>query len=184
MTISKTRIAAGFGRILAISALALGVTATTSTTASADFRGGGAMFAFTEVCQPFLGWGPQSVVEVQTRYLDTRIPRPNGQTPASSEVTLAMPSGALHFSLWQAPFTEDGPGVFRGSVGRGIFSQFTFMSPRPRMRVVSNRVVSRIDPNGPETLENARSVVLRLRIQNPYGVQGCAFTVSAVMVRI
>ena len=181
MTISLTPIAAGFGRMLAISALALGVTA---TAASANFRGGGTMFQFTEACQEPLGWGPNSVAEVQARYVDTRIPQPNGSERMTSEISLALPSGGFNFALWQAPFTEDGPGAFRGATGRGIFSEFTFMSPRPRMRVVHNRIISRIDPDGPETLENARSVVLRLRIQQPFGIDGCAFTVAAAMRRM
>lgn len=180
MTISIKRIAAGFGRNLAVSAFALGVTA---TAASANFRGGGAMFAFTEQCAP-IGWSPNTVVEVQTRYVDTRILLADGQERMASEVTLAMPSGAMNFSFWRGGFVEGDSTAFLGAAGRGMFTQFTFMFPRPRMRVVFNRVVSRIDPNGPDTLANARSVVLRLRVQNPYGVEGCAFTVSAALRRV
>ncbi|MCC6000356.1 MAG: hypothetical protein JJU19_05750 [Pararhodobacter sp.] len=180
MTNSITRTAASLGRMLAVSVLALGVT---STAALANFRGGGAMFAFTEACQQPVGWGPDAVVTVQARYVDTAIPLPDGAQRMASEMSIAIPAGALNLSRWQASFVEGGPTEFLGATGRGIFSQFAFHRPRPRFRVVLNRVVSRIDPAGPDTLQNARSVVVRLRVQNLFGVQGCAATVTAAMRR-
>lgn len=153
-------------------ALALTISA---SAAWADFRGAGAVFGYSD-CAPV--WGPDTVSAVRVRYDDTAV----SPGLAASQVTIAFASGTFHYALWQRSFEEIG-NFFLGGAGRSTFTRFNFATNRPQIRTVQRRVVTRINPEGPATIENAASIVLRLRIQNFADIPGCAATIAATMYR-
>jgi hypothetical protein len=157
--------------LAATAALTLGTGA-----AQADFRGGGALFAFTDACAQH-GWAVGGAVPARIRYAASE-DNPGGAPP--SQVTIAFATGTEHFSLW-GPFLPST--TFSGAAGRQIWSFFTFYSNAPRIRTVQRVVTQRINPVLPATIPNASEVVLRLRIQNFNNLVGCAVTMSATLRR-
>jgi hypothetical protein len=135
------------------------------------------VFGFTEACSAH-GFQTNGAIGVNVRYVDTE----DDRNQNSSQVTIAMPSGTFHYALWQSPMAETGTN-FLGGAGRSTFTVFHFAANRPQIRVLQRRVVSLVDPGASPTIENARSVVLRLRIQNFSDLPGCAATLAATMRR-
>jgi len=157
------------GRAVALSGL---FAALSLSAARADFVGGGTVFAVTDACAPV--WTPGRVYPTHVRYAPSE---DLGQPP--SHVTLAFPTGTEHFSLW-GPMTPSGT-VFRRAAGRQTWNRFVFYSNEPMMRVVQRTVTRTLDPQEPATIENAREIVVRLRINNFSNIPGCAATIAAVL---
>lgn len=154
--------------IVAVPALALGATA-----AQADFRGGGVVFGFTDECQT-AGY-VQNSYATMIRYTASEL---QGRPP--SQMTLAFFTGTEHFSLWGGMGAST---AFLGGAGRRTFTRFAFYGNRPLMRIVQRNITRRVNENGPNTVQNAREVQMRLRIQNFANVRGCAATVVATLRR-
>lgn len=147
--------------------------------ARAQFAGGGSVFGFADACDAGgFPTGAFGVVAVTVRYTDFDL-RPD---LGSSQVTIGFFGGTLHYALWRRPMAEIG-NFFLGGAGRSMFNRFAFAANRPQIRTVQRRVVKRIDPAGPATMENAASIVLRLRIQNFADIPGCTATMAATMLR-
>jgi hypothetical protein len=145
--------------------------------AQADFRGGGSIFAFTDTCAQH-GWPVGSVLPVRVRYAASE-DNPGGAPP--SQVTVAFPTGTEHFTLW-GPFTAST--TFAPAAGRQIWSFFVYYATAPRLRTVQRAILQRINPAGPDTIPNAREIVLRQRIQNFNNLPGCAVTVASTLRRV
>jgi len=160
-------------RILAMAGTAILVSA---GAAQADFRGGGVAFAFTDACSAG-GWPVGSAMPARIRHSASE---DNAGGAPPSQITLAFPTLTEHYSLWGA-FTPSTS--FFGAAGRQVGSFFVFYPQRPLIRVVQRVVTERINPSGPATIQNAREIVLRLRIQNFGNVSGCAATVTASLHR-
>jgi hypothetical protein len=156
--------------ILPLVALALSVTA-----AHADFRGGGSVFGFTDTCAQH-GWPTTGSRAVRVRYSASE-----DFNEPPSQVTLAFGTGTEHFALW-GPFNPSGS--FFGAAGRQTWTRFVFYPTRPLVRVVQRQIVEKISASGPDTIQNARVVVLRMRIQNFNNLPGCAVTLTALMRRV
>jgi hypothetical protein len=163
----------GLKRLLAAAGAAVLLSA---GTAQADFRGGGAVFGFTDSCAAG-GWPVGSMMPVRIRHSASE-DNPGGAPP--SQITLAFPTLTEHYSLWGA-FTPS-PSFF-GAAGRQVGSFFVFYPQRPLIRVVQRAVTERMNPSGPVTVQNARELILRLRIQNFGNLSGCAATVTASLRR-
>jgi hypothetical protein len=144
--------------------------------AQADFRGGGALFGFTNICTQH-GWPVGGVSPVRVRYAASE-DNQNGSPP--SQVTLSFATGTEHLSLW-GPFVPSA--TFSGAAGRQIWSFFTFYSNAPRIRTVQRTILRQVNNSGPATIPNAQEVLLRLRIQNFNNLAGCAATLAAVLSR-
>jgi hypothetical protein len=147
--------------------------------AMADFRGGATVFDPTSECG---GWPPARGDIFIARYQSSEV---QGYLPSS--LTLSGPGGAINIGLWGAMVPSQG---FTPVQMRWMFTGFFIHMgnlntnpPGPRVRVVSRRITERLNPSGPETVENAREVVLRLRVQNFDFKAGCAVTVAATMRR-
>ena len=154
--------------------------ATNPDAARAQFAGGGSVFGFTDACDAGgFPTGAFGVVAVTARYTDLEL-MPELR---SSQVTIGFFGGTLHYAVWQSPLAEIG-NFFLGGAGRSMVTRFDFAANRPQIRTVQRRVATRIDPAGPATLDNAASVVLRLRIQNFADIAGCAATLAATMHRL
>jgi hypothetical protein len=164
----------GVGQLAAAvcTAFALGAGA-----AQADFRGGGVVFGFTDICAQH-GWPVGSSTPAQVRYAASE-DNPGGVPP--SEVTISFPTGTEHLLLW-GPLVPST--AFGGAAGRQIWGFFTFYANAPRIRVVQRVVTQRINPAGPATIPNAREVLVRLRVQNFNNLVGCAVTVTATLNRV
>jgi len=158
---------------------ALVIMVSSAGVAVADFRGGATVFDPTPDCG---GW-PQARGEVfLARYESSEI---QGYLPSS--LTLGTHSGAINIGLWGAMTPSQG---FTPVQMRWMFTGFFLhmgnlntTPPGPRVRVVSRRITERLNPAGPESVENAREIVLRLRVQNFNFQAGCAVTVAATMRR-
>jgi hypothetical protein len=145
--------------------------------AQADFRGGGALFGFTDVCAQH-GWNVSGTHSIRARHAASEN-NPGGAPP--SQITIAFPSGTEHFSVW-GPLTPSGS--FFGAAGRQTWTFFSFYNTRPLIRTVSRIVTERVDPAGPATVQNAQELLLRLRIQNFNNLSGCSATVVATLRRV
>lgn len=152
----------------AVPLLALGTTA-----AQADFRGGGAVFGFSDACSA--GGHDQNAQGVRIRYSASEF---LGNPP--SEMTVAFFTGTEHFTLW-GPMGAGSD--FLGSAGRQTFTRFVFYDNRPRMRIVQRNITRRVNESAPATLQNALEIQMRLRIQNFGNVSGCAATIAATLRR-
>jgi hypothetical protein len=145
--------------------------------AKADFRGGGALFGFTEACTQH-GWRVAGTYSIRVRHAASE---DNAGGAPPSQVTLAFPAGTEHFSVW-GPLTPST--VFNGAAGRQTWTFFTFYNNRPLIRTVSRIVTERVNPAGPATVHNARELLLRLRVQNFNNLAGCSATVVATLRRV
>lgn len=153
-------------------ALALGTGA-----AQADFRGGGAVFDFTPSCAQG-GWPMGSTIPARMRHSASE---DAAVGLATSQITVAFGHLTEHYSLSGA-FE---PSVsFVGAVGRQAGAFFVVYPERPLIRVVQRSVVQHVDPAGPNTVQNARALVLRLRIQNFGNIPACEATIAANLVRM
>jgi len=145
--------------------------------AMADFRGGGILFGFTQECAAD-GWPVGGTITVLARYRDITL-TPQDQ---ASQLNLFLRSGgAINLSLWNTQM-EPTPN-FRRMTGRTIFGTFRFASNQPQVRVLVREIVTRLNPAGPATLANARSVAMRARIANFSDTVGCGVTFAGVMRR-
>jgi len=143
--------------------------------ASADMRGGGIVYNFTDQCQ---GWPIGSADMFRARYRASEL---YGRPP--SAVTLTFSDGAMMVALWgdMNPSSQ-----FRGGSIRYMFTGFQYQGGsqrRPLVRVVARTVTRRIDPSRDDSLANARELTLRLRIQNFDNIAGCSATVVATFRR-
>jgi hypothetical protein len=168
---------ASISRRLAVGVLAVvaGVVLSVAP-AKADFRGGGIINNFTEQCPDY--WPRNGTDIVRARYRASEV---FGNFPSS--VTLAFTTGSMQVSLW-GPMTPS-QSFFGGSM-RYMFTEFFFQPGGPvgpRVRVVQRLVTERLNPSGPNTVENARELVLRLRVQNFDGTPGCAVTIATTLRR-
>lgn len=161
-----------FSRLVAVSLAGLFMSA---TVAQADFRGGGVLFGFSDVCATH-GWVVNGSVPVRTRYT----PAEDVSAPPS-QVTIAFPTGTEHISQWGNMVPSNS---FLGVAGRQIWSRFSFYETRPLVRVVQRVITQRINAGQPESIQNAREIVLRLRIQNFNNLPGCTAVLAATMRRI
>lgn len=153
--------------------LALAVTA---GTAAADFRGGGALVEMTEACSQH-GWPVGRALEVVVRHRPVEM---NGPDVPFSQITMYFNDYTEHLAVWQ---TFASTTLSYDALGRGVGTWFGIHPLWPRVRPVQRRIISRVDPLGPETVQNAREMVLRLRISNFNSLQGCAATLVATVVR-
>jgi len=156
--------------VLPLVALALSVAG-----AQADFRGGGSIFAFSETCAQH-GWPVSGARAVRARYAASE-----DFNEPPSQVTLDFGAGTEHFAL-RGPLTPSGS--FFGAAGRQIWTRSVLYPTRPLIRVVQRQIVEKIDTAGPETIQNARVILLRMRIQNFNNLPDCAVTVAALMHRL
>lgn len=163
---SLTEISRGFGFVCLAFALSAGM-------AQADFRGGGALFAFTSACGG-AGWPVGGSVPVRVRHAPSEL---YGQP---SQVTIALPTQTQHFSVWSsfAPTTRN-----YNALGRQILTNFRLYPQSARLRPIQRRITERINPAQPETVANAREMFLRLRIERFNDVPGCSVTLAAVLRR-
>lgn len=143
--------------------------ALSSGSAAADFRGGGSLTEFSANCS---GWSGS--VPVRVRHA------PSELHGFPTQVTMMTPTYSEHLAVWQ-PFAATP--LSYDALGRGMGTFFGIHPLWPRVRPVQRRIVARIDPLGPETVENAREIVLRLRISNFSNQQGCGATLIAVLTR-
>lgn len=153
-----------------IGALALVLTA---GAAQADFRGGGALLAFSETCRD-QGWPVGSAVSVRVRHA------PSELYGNPSQVTIAVSTGVQHYAIWQdfVPSTQ----VYNG-LGRQIWTNFLLHPNRPTVRIVQRRITRRVNAFLPESVDNAQEMFLRLRITNFNNLVGCAVTLTAQVRR-
>lgn len=159
-------------RLVLLPLAALGLSA---SMAQADFRGGGVLFGFTETCAQN-GWQVGTSYPVRTRYSASE-----DVSAPPSELTIAFPTGTEHVTLWGG-FTPSTS--FFGAAGRQSWMQFAFYATRPLVRVVQRQIHTLVNNSQPSTVQNAREVTLRLRIQNFNNLPGCAVTVVANMRRV
>jgi hypothetical protein len=132
------------------------------------FLGGGVLFAMTEPCTT-QGWNA-SLNPVRVRYAPSEF---NG---FPSQVSVTLPEGAEHLSLW-GPLVSST--AFGGGAGRQTWSRFLFYPQTPLIRVVQRAVT--LPPGG--TILHAEELVLRLRVQNFGAISGCSATLTATLRR-
>jgi hypothetical protein len=148
--------------------------ALSAVAAQADFRGGGAVFGFSETCAQH-GWPVPGGRGLRVRYAASE-----DSSEMPSQVTLDFGSGTEHFAL-RGPLAPSGS--FFVAAGRQIWTRSVFYPTRPLIRVVQRQIVEKIDAAGSDTIQNARVVLLRMRIQNFNNLPDCAVTVSALLQR-
>ncbi|HPD90906.1 MAG: hypothetical protein H6900_05865 [Rhodobacter sp.] len=154
----------------ACAALMLG---TATTAAAQTFLGGGAIYNYTQECSP-------SNPSITSRVSYGRFHyRPGEEFGNPSEVSLTFTDGTVLFRRWAHLERSNS---FYSAIGRQIFSASHSLYPtNPRIRVLRRDVLYPVNGTfGPDTA----LVFLRLRIQNYWGIPGCAVTVSGSFGRI
>lgn len=141
--------------------------------AVADFRGGGALFAFTPTCAQ-QGWPVGSTMSARIRHA------PQELYGNPSQVTIAVSGGTQHLAVWQ-PFVPSTQ-VFNG-LARQVWTNFLLHPNNPRVRIVQRRITALVNPALPESVANAREMFLRLRVENFNNLPGCSVTVAANLRR-
>lgn len=141
--------------------------------ALADFRGGGALFGFTQTCAQ-QGWPVGSTLSARIRHA------PQELYGNPSQVTIALAGGTQHLAVWQ-PFVPSTQ-VFDG-LARQVWTNFLLNPTNPRVRIVQRRITARVNPALPESVGNAQEMFLRLRIENFNNLVGCSVTLAANLRR-
>lgn len=135
-----------------------------AASAQIHFRGGGFVTNFVN-CEEFFWTANQSHM-IRARYRPAELPGNNNEVSLS----LFLHSGTENYRR-QGPL----PTTFDSLQGNFIWTRYGRMTPRPRIRVLSQN---------PEVLdENTREVQLRMRIRNFGTLQGCQADVGLVMTR-
>jgi len=158
----------------ALAGLALTVVAGAPALAQ-EFRGGGAVFAFTPTCTQY-GWPVGEAYPVVVRHRAREV-----ETDISSSISIFFGDFVVNLSAWNSTFHPTP--TPRRLAGRAIGRSFWNWSNRPMVRVVTREITSLVNPSGPATMENARSIAIRVRINNWDGLPGCAVTLAAALRR-
>ena len=128
--------------------------------ASCCRAGGGSVFGFARDAGG-LPTGAFGVVAVKAGCTDFDLSPDLG----SSQVTIGVFGGIMHHALWRRPMARIG-NFCLGGAGRSTLDRCAFAANRPQIRTIQCRVEKRIDPAGPAWMENATSILLRLRFQD------------------
>lgn len=155
-----------------LAALALGG-ALIAPPAWADFRGGGALFNFTESCRQ-QSWPVGGMLEVRVRHA------PSELAGLPSQITIAFPTGTQHYAVWQ---TLAASSTNFNGLGRRVWTDFILHPNRPRIRPVARRITALVNAGLPESVQNAREMFLRVRIENFNDLPGCAVTLATQLRR-
>ena len=158
------------GRAVAVAAA---LTAGASTAALADFRGGGALMEFTPGCAAN-GWPVGSTLPVRVRHA------PSEMVGFPTQVTIATPRYQEHLAVWQNFAATT---VAYNALGRGLGTFFQLHPNWPRVRPVQRLITALVNPSGGATVENAREMVLRLRIVGFNDTPTCSATLVTVLRR-
>ena len=158
-------------RAVASTILVLGLFA--ASPSEARFRGGGAVYGFSD-CEAH-GFQASYVQPVRVRH------RPVEEYGAPGYVTIFPATGGAYSIRTDERLVPRGRTWIRVR-GHSVWSTLYAWPnrPRPRLRVFEQRIVF---PEGETDITNAEVIVIRFRVQNFNGLAGCNADVGATLHR-